>query len=129
MASPSRDAKFAVLTLASTWGAVTHPLNGSWIAVNIRSPAERSIIMALLIMTANAAGIAGAQIFQAHDAPLYQTGFTVILSLACVGVAAAVVSNLQYVWLNRRLERKESSRIDAGEEGVAPGTINWRFSL
>jgi hypothetical protein len=85
--------------------------------------------MALFVMTANTAGIAGAQIFQAHDAPLYQTGFTVILSLACVGVAAAIVSNLQYLWLNRRLALKEGVQTEEDGDGVDSGSVGWRFSL
>jgi hypothetical protein len=71
----NRDLKYGILICTTLWGSVAHPLNGSWIAVNIRNPAERSIATALLIMTANTAGIAGAQIFQAHDAPLYPLSY------------------------------------------------------
>ncbi|KAJ6784958.1 hypothetical protein PWT90_01757 [Aphanocladium album] len=79
--STNRDLKYGVLICCALWGSIIHPLNGSWLAVNIPNPAERSISMAVLIMTVNTAGLAGAQIFQAQDAPLYRTGFTVILSL------------------------------------------------
>ncbi|KAF4498931.1 nicotinamide mononucleotide permease [Fusarium agapanthi] len=125
--STNRDLKYGILIFTTIWGSATHPLNGSWLAVNIRNPAERSITMALLIMTANAAGLAGAQIFQAHDAPLYRTGFTVILTLASIALVFAIVSNMQYLWLNKKLAAKgrlEEEQVEAAGEGD-----KWRFSL
>ncbi|OAA36219.1 Major facilitator superfamily domain, general substrate transporter [Beauveria brongniartii RCEF 3172] len=125
--STNRDLKYGILICSALWGSITHPLNGSWLAVNIRSPAERSITMALLIMTVNTAGRAGAQVFQAHDAPLYRTGFTVILSLASIGLIFAAVSNAQYLWLNKRLQSKETSEQEVREGGnLGQG---WRYSL
>lgn len=58
--------------------------------------------MAIFIMSANVAGLASGQIFQAEDKPLYRTAWTTVLSLSCIGVAAASWSNLQYWVLNRR---------------------------
>jgi hypothetical protein len=106
---------------------VAHPLNGSWLAVNIRNPAERSITLALLIMTVNTAGLAGAQIFQAHDAPLYMTGFTVIMTLASIAFAFGIAANVQYMWLNKKLGKKEEVDNEAREEGHQGR--KWRFSL
>lgn len=84
--------------------------------------------MALFVMAANAAGIAGAQILQAHDAPLYRTGFTVVLSLACTAVVFAVISNLQYVWLNRKLVEKDITERVGNETGFVEDKVAWRFS-
>ncbi|KAM0547309.1 hypothetical protein ACHAPJ_010444 [Fusarium lateritium] len=125
--SMNRDLKYGILVCTTLWGSVAHPLNGSWLAVNIRNPAERSITMALLIMTANAAGLAGAQIFQAHDAPLYRTGFTVILTLASIALVFAIISNAQYLWLNKKLSEKDNATQELREE-VVEGN-KWRFSL
>ncbi|CAI6044115.1 unnamed protein product [Clonostachys chloroleuca] len=127
VSSTSRDLKYGILTCTTIWGSVAHPLNGSWLAVNIRNPAERSITLALLIMTVNTAGLAGAQIFQAHDAPLYRTGFTVILTLASIALAFGIAANAQYMWLNKKLGKKEEFDYEAREEGH-PGR-KWRFSL
>lgn len=57
--------------------------------------------MAIFIMAAQCSGIASGQIFQAHDAPRYETAWTVVLSLSCVGVTACILTNFQYWWLNR----------------------------
>lgn len=78
-------------------------------------------------MTVNTAGLAGAQIFQAHDAPLYRTGFTVILTLASIALAFGIAANAQYMWLNKKLGKKEEVDYEAREEGH-PGR-KWRFSL
>ncbi|XWX02426.1 hypothetical protein V2A60_010463 [Cordyceps javanica] len=125
--STNRDLKYGVLICSALWGSIMHPLNGSWLAVNVRNPAERSIIMALLIMTVNTAGLAGAQIFQAQDGPLYRTGFTVIVSLASVGLVFAAISNTQYLWLNRKLDHKDTfeRQIREGADLIE----RWRFSL
>ncbi|SCO35396.1 related to nicotinamide mononucleotide permease [Fusarium fujikuroi] len=125
--STNRDLKYGILTCTTLWGSAAQPLNGSWLAVNIRNPAERSITMALLIMTANAAGLAGAQIFQAHDAPFYRTGFTVILTLASIALVFAIVSNTQYLWLNKKLVAKAESEEHHAEAAVEGD--KWRFSL
>jgi hypothetical protein len=83
------------------------PLNGSWMALNAGSAGERSITMAILIMSANTSGIIGSQLFQEHDAPLYKTGWTAIMALASVGLVMAIIANLQYYFLNgRRISRR-----------------------
>ena len=108
--SANGHARFAVLVLAWAFqGGVWHPVNGSWMALNARSSAERSITMAILIMSANSAGIIGSQLFQESDAPDYATGWTVISLLVSVALLAAIVANVQYRILNRMLGRIKST--------------------
>ncbi|KAM0216343.1 hypothetical protein ACHAQI_002762 [Fusarium lateritium] len=105
--SPDGSTRFALLTLTHACGWQWHPLNGSWMALNAGSAGERSITMAILIMSANTSGIIGSQLFQEHDAPLYKTGWTAIMALASVGLVMAIIANLQYYFLNgRRISRK-----------------------
>ncbi|EWZ02473.1 hypothetical protein FOCG_07013 [Fusarium oxysporum f. sp. radicis-lycopersici 26381] len=105
--SPDGHTRFALLTLTHAFGWQWHPLNGSWMSLNAGSAGERSITMAILIMSANTSGIIGSQLFQERDAPLYKTGWTAIMALASVGLVMAVVANLQYFFLNgRRIGRK-----------------------
>ncbi|KAF4457742.1 hypothetical protein F53441_366 [Fusarium austroafricanum] len=94
--------RFALLTLTHAFGWQWHPLNGSWMSLNAGSAGERSITMAILIMSANTSGIIGSQLFQEHDAPLYKTGWTAIMALASVGFVMAIIANLQYFFLNGR---------------------------
>jgi F0F1-type ATP synthase membrane subunit a len=81
-------------------------VHGSWIALNTKSPGERSITMAIFIMSANLSGIVSGQIFQAHDAPRYQTAWSVTVALSCVGVVASALTNFQYWYLNKRNAKK-----------------------
>lgn len=80
-------------------------------SLNAPTAGERSITLAIMIMSANAAGIIGAQLFQASDAPLYQTGWTVILALVSLGLVISVFANAQYFFLNRRLRRNGEKAI------------------
>jgi hypothetical protein len=75
-------------------------------ALNARSAGERSITLAIFIMSANTSGIIGSQLFQAKDGPLYPVGWTAIVALVSVGLVAAAVANVQYRVLNRKLRRK-----------------------
>jgi hypothetical protein len=87
------------------------PVHGSWLSMNCISEAERSVTMAIHIMGANVAGIVGAQIFRSDDSPpFYPRGWTVILSLVATAVVATLVSNLQYLILNRTGRRPEGSK-------------------
>ncbi|KAM0285785.1 hypothetical protein ACHAQH_001247 [Verticillium albo-atrum] len=100
--SHDANAKFALLTLVGAFAAPWHPLNGSWMSLNAKSAGERSITFAILIMSANTSGIVGGQLFQQQDAPLYRTGWSVIIALVSLAVFASAVSNVQYWILNRR---------------------------
>lgn len=75
-------------------------------ALNCRSSGERSITLALFIMSANTAGIVGSQVFQEGDRPLYRTGWSVIVALISVGLFFSIWANVQYRFLNRRLRLK-----------------------
>jgi small-conductance mechanosensitive channel len=85
-------------------------VNGSWLALNAKTAGERSITLAILIMSANIAGIIGSQLFQAQDAPLYKTGWTVILVLVSLSLLMSVIANLQYWLLNRFQKRVGEKR-------------------
>jgi hypothetical protein len=79
-------------------------------ALNARSAGERSITMAFFVMGANIAGIVGGQIFQAKDAPLYYTGWTVIMALISLSLCMAITANLQYRILNKVQKRTGTDR-------------------
>jgi hypothetical protein len=86
------------------------PVNGSWLAINARTAGERSVTMALLIMSANISGIIGSQLFQAEDAPTYRKGWTAIICLVSASLAMSILANLQYWLLNRFQNRKGEAR-------------------
>lgn len=95
--------RFVVLCLGVAFGTVWHAVNGSWMAMNARSAGERSITLAIFIMSANTSGIVGSQLFQAKDGPLYPVGWSIIVALASVALFMTVVANVQYWLLNRKV--------------------------
>ncbi|KAK4041457.1 hypothetical protein C8A01DRAFT_14796 [Parachaetomium inaequale] len=108
--STNGNLRFGVLTAAMAFQAPWHAVNGSWLALNAKTAGERSITLAIFISSANIAGIVGSQIFQAEDAPLYRTGWTVILVLVSLALLMSIVANLQYWLLNRFQKRVGNER-------------------
>ncbi|KAL2271333.1 hypothetical protein VTJ83DRAFT_704 [Remersonia thermophila] len=104
--SQNPNLRFGLLIATIAFQAPWHAVNGSWLALNARSAGERSITMAIFVMSANIAGIIGGQIFQARDAPLYHTGWTVIIVLCSISLAMAITANLQY-WLLNKIQKRE----------------------
>jgi MFS family permease len=109
--SRSKETRFGLLVLMTGFAAQWHPLNSSWMSMNAPTSGERSLTMAAIIMSANTAGIVGGQLFQAHDAPLYKTGWTVGVVLISVSLIAATIANVQYRLLNRRLKPGQAAYI------------------
>ncbi|GAD96777.1 conserved hypothetical protein [Paecilomyces variotii No. 5] len=85
----------------------------------VQSPQQRSVAMALIIMAANAAGIAGNQVFRTQDAPLYLNAFTAMLCLAAVCLATVIVQTFWYIWSNRQMAKSGNvPTIQAKTEGT-----------
>ncbi|KAK0656875.1 alternative sulfate transporter [Cercophora newfieldiana] len=105
--SKNANLRFAFITLGIMFSSNWHPVNGSWMALNTETSGERSITMAVLIMSANTAGIVGSQIFQQEDRPLYRNGWTIIIGLVSFSLLMSIVANVQYRVLNRRGKTKQ----------------------
>jgi len=73
-----------------------------WLSVYCRTPQERSVAMALVVMAANCAGISGSQIFRTSDAPKYVHGLTAICALAGASWVLAAVLCVQYYFRRRK---------------------------
>ena len=79
-------------------------------ALNAKTAGERSITMAIFVMSANLSGIIGSQLFQAYDAPLYRKGWTIEVALISTALFMCIVANLQYWLLNRFQKRVGEAR-------------------
>ena len=93
--------KYSVIVLSNLSAANTHVLNVSWLSVNCTTPQMRSVSMAMVVMSANLAQIAGAQIFRTEDAPRYRRAFVAVSVLAASSFLLCSAQCAQYV-LNRR---------------------------
>ncbi|KAL0257991.1 hypothetical protein SLS55_007160 [Diplodia seriata] len=98
--SDNHGKRLAMMVMALAFSNIWHPLNSSWLAINARSPADRSIKMACIVMSANLAGIVGSQIFQPSDSPAYTVGRTVNVILISVALFFCLLQNGLYRVLN-----------------------------
>jgi len=117
--------RFAAITVSNVTNSTVHIINVGWLSVNCTTPQQRSIAMAMIIMAANAAGIAGSQVFRTKDAPLYHVAFTVIVALAAVCVAVVIFQIAWYLLSNRKLARKGDGEVPKVE---GAGVVKvWRW--
>lgn len=65
----------------------------------------------MIIMAANAAGIAGSQVFRTGDAPLYIKAFTAMFCLATICVAVVIGQLAWYFLSNRRLAKSSATAL------------------
>lgn len=128
--SSDKDAKYALLTCMLAVQTIWHPVNGSWLAQNSRSPSERSITMAMFVMAANCGGIIGGQLFQTSDSPYYKNGWTAIVVLVSVAIASNIFANVQYRISNRKLAKADANgSVEEKVEGQALPDKTWRYKL
>ncbi|KAL4972629.1 major facilitator superfamily domain-containing protein [Aspergillus desertorum] len=106
-ATSDRWHRYGVIAVANVSYASMHVLNVGWLSVYCRSPQERSVAMALIVMAANCAGISGSQIFRTEDKPLYLHGLTAICALAAASWVLALALNLQNYFTHQRRKAKE----------------------
>ncbi|KAI1089366.1 MFS general substrate transporter [Rostrohypoxylon terebratum] len=112
--------KYAAVVFAMSMNSTVHILNVGWLTVNCRRPQERSVAMAMIVMGANAGGIAGSQIFRTQDAPLYHTAFTACLVLAAAVAVEIVVLSIWYLISNRNLEKHGDGQVVTGKTEETP---------
>ncbi|KAI9729513.1 MAG: hypothetical protein M1818_008485 [Claussenomyces sp. TS43310] len=83
--------------------------------------------MAMIIMAANAAAIAGAQVFRTEDKPLYHTAFTSIVALAAVTFAIVIFQTVWYMASNRRLKSKKHDEVPTVEGAGLVEKWQWQW--
>ncbi|CAI7604434.1 unnamed protein product [Penicillium pancosmium] len=93
--------RYGIIAVANVSYCSMHILNVGWLSVYCRTPQERSVAMALVVMAANCAGISGSQIFRTADAPKYTHGLTAICALAGASWGLGAILGAQY-YIRRR---------------------------
>ncbi|KAF2730687.1 MFS general substrate transporter [Polyplosphaeria fusca] len=99
----------------SRWGLWTtinafaigyHPVHNSWVQLNCKEPGERSISIAMWVMSAISGLMAGTQYFRADDLPFYNKGLRTMIVMVSVGMFFAIVQETIYLVYNRRATKK-----------------------
>ncbi|KAJ5640925.1 hypothetical protein N7528_000550 [Penicillium herquei] len=109
--------RYGVITIANVSYCSMHILNVGWLSLYCKTPQQRSVAMALVVMAANCSGISGSQIFRTADAPKYLQGLTAICALAGVAWVQGGFLSVQYY-----IQRKKAARTD-DKESQANGNL------
>ncbi|KAI0172711.1 MFS general substrate transporter [Hypoxylon sp. FL1284] len=131
----SAGRKYAAVVFSMAVNSTIHIINIGWLSANCQQPQERSIAMAMIIMGANAAGIAGSQVFRTQDAPLYMNAFTGCLVLSAAVVVEILGQAAWYYLSNRKLNKQEESPVVTGttdetSDGHKVALVRkWRWAL
>ncbi|GKZ25567.1 hypothetical protein AbraIFM66951_001339 [Aspergillus brasiliensis] len=100
-----RWGRFGLWTTVNGLAVGYHPVHNAWIQVNCESPEERSVSVAMFVMSATAGLMAGTQIFR-HDDGLngYPTGILIMIILVLSGLFLVAIQSVIYRALNRSSE-------------------------
>ncbi|OIW30418.1 MFS general substrate transporter [Coniochaeta ligniaria NRRL 30616] len=99
--------KWGLWTVVNSFAVGYHPVHNSWVQLNCRDPRERSVAIAMWVMSAISGLMAGAQYFQAGDAPSYQKGLRTMIIMVAIGLFFAMVQEAVYLLHNRRVAQNK----------------------
>ncbi|XEV01190.1 hypothetical protein FSHL1_006477 [Fusarium sambucinum] len=95
-----------------------HPVSNSWVQLNCREAGERSIAIAMWVMSAISGLMVGTQYFRPNDTPFYQTGLRTMIIMVTVGIVFASLQIIIYVVHNKRVSQGKY-----GSRGGSPPMI------
>ncbi|RAK97332.1 MFS general substrate transporter [Aspergillus ibericus CBS 121593] len=94
--------RFGLWTTVNGLAVGYHPIQNAWIQVNCGSAGERSVSVAMFVMSATAGLMAGTQIFRHDDSEDgYPRGLLIMIILVLAGLVFAGVQSMVYRILNR----------------------------
>jgi hypothetical protein len=99
--------QYAGICLVSMGAFSTGAVVICWYLMNLRGHAERSIGSGWMIGFGNCGGVVAPFMFVSDDAPLYHTGYSVLIAMASLEVVAAT-GYAALVWLHRKKHRGDS---------------------
>ncbi|KAH0422345.1 alternative sulfate transporter [Colletotrichum camelliae] len=97
-----RGVRYFGVVWTQTFASFPHPLNITWMSLTCTDPEERSLAMAMIIMSANIAAIYGAHLFQADDKPLYRRAFDSNIGILAFALVLACIRYGHEVYQKRR---------------------------
>ncbi|KAL1851951.1 hypothetical protein Plec18170_006254 [Paecilomyces lecythidis] len=101
-----RWSRFGLWTAINGMAVGYHPIHNTWVQLNCKDTRERSIAIAMWVMSAILGLMAGTQIFRKDDGPFYLTGLIIMIALVAFGLLMAAVQEVIYLALNRQARIK-----------------------
>ncbi|KAF2847080.1 alternative sulfate transporter-like protein [Plenodomus tracheiphilus IPT5] len=95
--------RWGLWTTVNAFAIGYHPVHNSWVQLNCQDPRERSISIAMWVMSAISGLMVGTQYYRADDLPFYSKGLRIQIIMVAVGMVFAIVQVGVYGWYNKRL--------------------------
>ncbi|KAF2690199.1 MFS general substrate transporter [Lentithecium fluviatile CBS 122367] len=98
--------RWGLWTVVNAFAIGYHPVHNSWVQLNCKEPGERSIAIAMWVMSAISGLMVGTQYFRGDDVPFYNKGLRTIIVMVSVGMFFAGVQEVVYWRYNQKAEKK-----------------------
>ncbi|KAM7205458.1 Major facilitator superfamily domain containing protein [Naviculisporaceae sp. PSN 640] len=95
--------RWGLWTAANSLAVGYHATQNTWIQLNCPDPRERSIAIAMFVMSAISGLMVGTQYYQADDKPFYQTGLRTQIIMVSVGIMFSTIQLGIYIVHNTRV--------------------------
>ncbi|KFY44973.1 hypothetical protein V494_01226 [Pseudogymnoascus sp. VKM F-4513 (FW-928)] len=102
--------RWGLWTAVNAFAIGYHPIQNTWLQLNCHDPAERSISIALWVMSAISGLMYGTQYFQEKDLPLYSRGLEIMIGVSAAGLVLAGVQ----IWIYKTYNRKTKELKESG---------------
>lgn len=100
--SVGRWSRWGLWTTINAFAIGYHPVHNSWVQLNCRDPRERSISIAMWVMSAISGLMVGTQYYRADDLPFYNKGLRIQIIMVAIGIVFAIVQEGVYILYNQR---------------------------
>jgi MFS family permease len=101
-----------------------HVLNVTWTSSNCIFPAQRSLALAAVVMSANFSQLAGAPIFGAKYAPTFNTSFIVCIVLSCIGTVFSISVAAGYAFSNQKINKQSPATTEQPKDQIVQEVVN-----
>ncbi|KAH7071064.1 major facilitator superfamily domain-containing protein [Paraphoma chrysanthemicola] len=104
--SVGKWSRWGLWTTINAFAIGYHPVHNSWVQLNCKEAGERSISIAMWVMSAISGLMVGTQYYRADDLPFYSKGLRIQIIMVSIGMFFAIVQEAVYIVYNRRLLRR-----------------------
>ncbi|OBT58408.1 hypothetical protein VE04_00775 [Pseudogymnoascus sp. 24MN13] len=118
--------RWGLWTAVNAFAVGYHPVQNTWLQLNCHDPAERSISIALWVMSAISGLMYGTQYFQEKDLPLYSRGLEIMIGVSVAGLVLAGVQWDWYVAIDCFLMEKQGKEETRMHRADVEGLKCWR---
>ncbi|KAJ5382058.1 uncharacterized protein N7496_004486 [Penicillium cataractarum] len=107
----SRWCKFGMWTAVNGLAVGYHPIHNAWIQIKCRTPEERSIFLAYLVVVSATSGLmGGSQLFREDESStLYPRGLLIMIGLVFLGLVLTALQEIIYFLEDRDAKTKSDS--------------------